>query len=94
MNYKFEAEKIIKEVIEKCSLTKGDILVIGFSSSEVVGSKIGTNSNIDVASEIFNAIYNILRKKSTAESECVRVFFYCMERKMKRFGNYSEMSSA
>lgn len=63
MNYKFEAEKIIKEVIEKCNLTKGDILVIGFSSSEVVGSKIGTNSNIDVASEIFNTIYNILRKK-------------------------------
>ncbi len=63
MNIKIQAENVIKEVIEKCKLTKGDVLVIGCSSSEVVGSKIGTNSNVDVASEIFNGVYPILNKK-------------------------------
>ena len=63
MDIKTQAENIIKEVIEKCNLSKGNVLVVGCSSSEVVGSKIGTNSNVDVASEIFNAIYPILKKK-------------------------------
>ena len=63
MNIKIQAENVIKEVIEKCKLNKGDILVIGCSSSEVVGSKIGTNSNVDVASEIFNGVYPVLKKK-------------------------------
>ena len=53
MNIKIQTENVIKEVIEKCKLSKGDVLVVGCSSSEVVGSKIGTNSNVDVASEIF-----------------------------------------
>ncbi len=63
MNIKLQAENIIKEVIEKCKLKKNDVLVIGCSSSEVVGSKIGTNSNVDVATEIFNGVYPILKKK-------------------------------
>ncbi len=63
MNIKIQAENVIKEVIDKCKLSKGDVLVVGCSSSEVVGSKIGTNSNVDVASEIFDGIYTILKKK-------------------------------
>lgn len=63
MNYKIQAENLIKEVIENCKLAKNDILVIGFSSSEVIGSKIGTNSSLEVAQEIFTAFYNVLKKK-------------------------------
>lgn len=59
---KNECEIIIKELIEKTKLKKGDVLVVGCSTSEVVGDTIGTNSNIQVAEEIFDAIYSILKK--------------------------------
>lgn len=37
--------------------------MIGCSTSEVVGSKIGTNSNSDVAGEIFRALYDYTESK-------------------------------
>ena len=45
----------IKEIIEKASLKKGSILVIGCSTSEIIGSRIGTNSAPEVAAEVFEA---------------------------------------
>ena len=39
-----EARLTISEIIEKAKLNEGNILVIGCSTSEIVGSKIGTNS--------------------------------------------------
>ncbi len=46
------------ELSEKANLKKGDIIVVGCSTSEVVGAKIGTNSNPDVAGEIFKALHD------------------------------------
>lgn len=51
------------ELIEKAKLKKGDILVVGCSTSEVVGSKIGTNSDPDTANQIFQGIYQALSEK-------------------------------
>ena len=48
----------IKELCEKSKLKKGSIVIVGCSTSEVVGSVIGTNSNYDVAGEIFSALYD------------------------------------
>ena len=62
MNIKNQTEELIKEVIEKCKLTKGNILVVGCSTSEVLGDKIGTNSSIEVANQIFETTYSILKK--------------------------------
>ncbi len=45
-----------REIIEIGKLKKGDILVVGCSTSEVIGSKIGTNSSPDTATELFNGI--------------------------------------
>lgn len=63
MEIKFQCENAVKELIEIAKLKKGDILVVGCSTSEVVGSNIGTNSNIDVAKEIFDSIYAPLKEK-------------------------------
>lgn len=60
---KEQVKKAISELTEKAKLKKGDILVVGCSTSEVVGSKIGTNSDIDTAREIFDGIYQILKEK-------------------------------
>ena len=53
----------IAELYEKANLKKGNIVVIGCSTSEVVGAKIGTNSNPDVAGEIFKALQDFATEK-------------------------------
>ena len=45
-----------KEIIEKAGLNRGKILVVGCSTSEVVGDKIGTNSSPETAIHIYNGI--------------------------------------
>ena len=52
-----------EELIEAAGLTKGQILVVGCSSSEMVGATIGKGSSFDTANELFEAIYPILQKK-------------------------------
>lgn len=51
------------EIIEKAKLSKGDILVVGCSTSEVVGSTIGTNSAPEAAEKICEGILDIAGKK-------------------------------
>ena len=63
MNIYNESKNAISELIEKCKLNKGNILIIGCSTSEVCGSKIGTNSNIDVAEELFSGIVDAVKDK-------------------------------
>ena len=53
----------ITELCRKAKLKAGDIVVVGCSTSEVVGSKIGTNSNPDVAGEIFDALHDYTKAK-------------------------------
>lgn len=51
------------ELIEAAHLQKGDIMVVGCSSSEVGGSKIGTASSSDIAIAVFDGIYPVLAEK-------------------------------
>ena len=53
----------IAELCEKAGLKAGNIVVVGCSTSEVLGSKIGTNSNPDVAGEIFRALYDCTQSR-------------------------------
>lgn len=59
----YEQTKLaVAELCEKAKLKKGNIVVVGCSTSEVVGAKIGTNSNPDVAGEIFCALYDYTKE--------------------------------
>lgn len=51
------AGKAVKELLEQAGLQDGDILVIGCSSSEVAGKKIGTFSSLETAQAVFDGIY-------------------------------------
>ena len=53
-----QTKAAMKELCEKAKLRAGNIVVVGCSTSEVVGAKIGTNSNPDVAGEIFRALHD------------------------------------
>ena len=63
MSIKAQSEKATLELLEKAKLNAGDIMVVGCSTSEVLGSKIGTNSAPDTAKEIFDGIYGVLKEK-------------------------------
>ena len=56
-------KEITEELIEKAKLKAGAIVVVGCSTSEVVGSTIGTNSNVEVASELFKALNDFAKSK-------------------------------
>jgi len=58
-----QATAVMKELGEKAKLKAGDIVVVGCSTSEIIGSKIGTNSSPDVAGVVFNAIYEYAKKQ-------------------------------
>ena len=58
-----ECKKLTEELVEKAALKKGDIVVVGCSTSEVLGNKIGTNSSPDTAKILFEGIYGVLKEK-------------------------------
>ena len=60
---KKDAEILIGELIENTPLQKGNILVIGCSSSEIIGKKIGKGSSYGAAALVFEAIYPIIKRK-------------------------------
>ena len=58
-----EASAAIAELIEKAGLPRGSILVIGGSTSEILGDKIGTNSAPAVAAEVFRALHDVANER-------------------------------
>ena len=52
----------IRELVEKAKVKPGNIVVVGCSTSEVLGSKIGTNSNPDTAKQIFAALHDCAKE--------------------------------
>ena len=61
---KKEINIAVNEIIEKSKIESGDVFVVGCSSSEILGDKIGTNSNVDLGKVVFEEIYNILKEKN------------------------------
>lgn len=58
-----QVKTIMTELLEVANLKKGDIFVVGCSSSEIIGQKIGKGSSPEVANEVFDVIYGMLKKK-------------------------------
>ncbi len=62
-NITLQANKAVLELIEKAKLKKGDILVVGCSSSEIIGSEIGHGSSLEAAEAVFAGLYPVLKEK-------------------------------
>ena len=58
-----QTKAAVSELCETAKLKEGNIVVVGCSTSEGVGSTIGTNSNYEVAGEIFEALYDFTKSK-------------------------------
>lgn len=66
-----DSKKIIEELIEKGNLKEGNLLVIGCSSSEVVGGNIGKASSKEAAEVIYKTVMPILEKnKINLAAQC------------------------
>ena len=48
---------------EKAKLHEGQLVVVGCSTSEICGSRIGSDSRPEVANVVFDAIYAELRSR-------------------------------
>ncbi len=72
-NLSVQAESVMKELKEKAGLKPGDSVVVGCSTSEIIGSKIGSNSSPDVAKTVFEAIYEYAKKEN------LKLAFQCCE---------------
>ena len=66
---KKDAIAAVTELLDAAGLQAGDIFVIGCSSSEMVGEKIGTHSSVDAANALADAVLPILKEKGV----CVAV---------------------
>lgn len=53
----------VSELIEKADLESGDILVLGGSSSEIMGGEIGKDSSLEIGQLVIGEVLKILDKK-------------------------------
>lgn len=58
-----QAQLAAKELIEKAELKSGDVVVIGCSTSEVIGERIGTSGTVEVAQQIFDGLDSVFAEK-------------------------------
>lgn len=67
-----EAYRAAKELLEEAKLKKGDLFVVGCSTSEVGGAEIGSFSSPELAERVFGGIY-----QATEEAEVYLVAQCC-----------------
>ena len=58
-----QVRTVVKELLDQANLKPGSLFVIGCSSSEMVGQRIGKGSSMDAAQAAFRGIYPILQER-------------------------------
>ena len=56
MAIKDEILQAVNELFEASNVKSGQILVVGCSTSEVIGKKIGTSGTLETANELFTVL--------------------------------------
>ena len=86
-----QARQATEELLAAARLERGDIFVVGCSSSEIVGGRIGHASSLEAAQAVFAGIYPALQERgiwlaaqccehlnraSVLERDCARQYGY------------------
>ena len=58
-----QARTVVTELLEQANMSPGSLMVIGCSSSEMVGEKIGKGSSMDAAQAAFAGIAPVLQEQ-------------------------------
>ena len=61
-----EARTVLTELLDQAALRPGALLVVGCSSSEIVGAQIGKGSSMEAAQAAFRGIWPILQERGIA----------------------------
>lgn len=62
-NIFIQAQNAANELVEKAEIKSGAVVVIGCSTSEVIGEKIGTSGTVEVAQQIFDGLNSVFGEK-------------------------------
>ncbi len=66
-----QAHQAMKELLEQAGLKPGSLMVVGCSSSEIVGKRIGKGSNIEAAEALCSGIWPLLKQNGiTLAAQC------------------------
>lgn len=57
-----DVKQVTMELLEAAKLDKGEAIVIGGSTSEIIGEHLGSSTNMEVAKKVVNAIVMILKE--------------------------------
>ncbi len=58
-----ELKQVAEEICREAKLEAGQILVVGCSSSEVIGERIGSHSSVEVGEALVAALLEVLRPR-------------------------------
>lgn len=58
-----QSRTVVTELLDQANLRPGSLFVVGCSSSEMVGKRIGKGSSMDAAQAAFQGIYPILQER-------------------------------
>ena len=58
-----QTKAALEELAQKANVNPGQIVVVGCSTSEVLGARIGSNSSPDTAKQIFDALLDCAKEK-------------------------------
>ena len=58
-----DAKRVTLELLQAAKLDPKDAVVIGGSTSEIVGEHLGSNTNLEVAKAVVKTIVNVLKEK-------------------------------
>lgn len=58
-----QAAQAVTELLEQAGLRPGDLFVVGCSSSEVLGGRIGKASSLEAAQAVFAGVYPALKER-------------------------------
>lgn len=57
-----DVKQVTMELLEAAKLEAGEAIVIGGSTSEIIGEHLGSSTNMEVAKAVVNAIVSILKE--------------------------------
>ena len=57
-----QTQTVLMELLDQAKLKPGSLLVLGCSSSEMVGQRIGKGSSMEAAQAAFKGIYPVLQE--------------------------------
>jgi len=58
-----DTRAVFLQLIEAARLTEGSVVVLGCSTSEIGGERIGTHSSMEIAGAVYDGFFDLLKEK-------------------------------